>query len=665
MGSSLSYSEDGTFYKNNITNGFSFVINNANWNGKMWVAVGIDTTSNIKYSYDGKTWINASSGYFNNGGYDVCWVAKYNKWVAIGNDTSDSSKYVISSTDGISWTSLGFTGTNLLAYYTIKYDGNTTIIIGGRSDFTSSCYYSLDGGSNWSQCINAIDYDCFCLNYTGTKWIAGGYNGQIKYSNDGITWYSANIPSDYSITANYYSIGYDGKQAIICGEKSSVSLMLRSIDFINWSLVEYNSSYIINYNILWNGLYWILLSNSGSIKVRISYDNGNSWNEYTNTNIPGLSPYIPYLTLSAQFILPYTRSILPSYTGIGVYPMWYATPKTWIGSNSLTGYTGGTGASSNDCNGVYKITASSEYSASYPIKNSFDRVKTNNYLSTSGYTGHVVIQRVQSNGNPDPLYIYMKGTTDQSPVQCQSNVIISFSNDGTTYIGNTTLNMQYGGNIFPSGTNLSNKYDYLYSNYVIPSAYRSYNYIKIAGTGIGGSTSTSTFYGFNEINLLFPRNITTATDYNFYSGKPYITYPPNTSSDDYTLNGFNASNVNGYPNILYNGTDAFYFNLQQNAYVEITASFDCFSTNPDTFIINMYIDNTITTNPTSPASTSVKYISTSSYVSVNTLSWSGQLSSGYHIINFSQYIPSTLVATQTILLFNNNNTINISCIARY
>ena len=346
-------------------------------------------------------------------------------------------------------------------------------------------------------------------------------------------------------------------------------------------------------------------------------------------------------------------------TGVGVYPMWYATPKTWSGSSSTTTgtYTGGTGATgANDCCGVYKITSNGD-NASYPLNQAFNRNANDEWISSNlGYTGSsIVIQRVETNYNPDPLYIYMHGRYDNGGAYGQTQVAISFSTNGTDYSPPTTLTMKYLGQTYTGGIDIS----VLTASYVIPQQYRysnGYTYIKLQGTGAG---TTNNEMGFTEINLLYPRDVTTATGYSAISGRPYITYPG--TGDDLTLNFANVG-----ASYIFSGSNAYYFNLAQQSQVTInlTTTFYTNSTAGRPFILYMFIDNTITTSSTPDAFSLTSTSNTSVYQVSNPVTWTGTLSAGYHVISLSQYASLANVSNGNMLL-GDAGTMSISCIARY
>ena len=258
----------------------------------------------------------------------------------------------------------------------------------------------------------------------------------------------------------------------------------------------------------------------------------------------------------------------------------------------------------------------------------------------------------------------MKGYINDNSSQTQ--MTISFSNNGSGYVGSTNLSMQFAGTSCTGNTSpISGEYRILYANMVIPEAYVGYNYIKIQMTD-GGTAVGSKWSGFAEVNLLYPRDITTATGYTVYSGKPYIV-PASPSANETVLMATNQVRSFLSANIFYNGSGAFYFTLPQNSFVEITISFIVYIPNGAGYpiIINMHIDSTITTNKTPNASIIYNFSETSARRTFPTISWSGYLTSGIHIISLSQYIPSSNYSNTYAVAFDSSSSIHISCIARY
>ena len=172
-----------------------------------WVAVGYGNTptSTIKWSTDGRTWNDASSGGFSAlyGGTSVAYGNGV--WVAVGYGSSPTSS-IQWSTDGRTWNdalSGGFY--NVIRGHIgsgIAYGNSTWVAVGQGYSPTSSILWSTDG-RNWYNAYSG-GFDIFApyginngldVYYNGSAWVAVG-NGNtlqstILWSPDGKTWQDA------------------------------------------------------------------------------------------------------------------------------------------------------------------------------------------------------------------------------------------------------------------------------------------------------------------------------------------------------------------------------------------------------------------------------------------------------------------------------------------
>jgi hypothetical protein len=184
------------------TTGFFNSGNAAAWNGTMWVAVGSDVVSpatsaqNIKYSYDGINWTNATSGGFTAGtssqGFAILWNGLL--WVAGGGQFT-----------GVTETPLRY-----------SYDG--------MNWFTSA-----------TASFGVLLVNCRGLAWNGTVFVAVGRGGAspLMYSYDAITWI---IPSGHLFLLNGYSVTWNGTVFVAGGAGSPVSSgSLSSPDGITWT----------------------------------------------------------------------------------------------------------------------------------------------------------------------------------------------------------------------------------------------------------------------------------------------------------------------------------------------------------------------------------------------------------------------------------------------
>ena len=114
------YSLDGKTFMPVISATFSVGCFDIVWNGTLFVAVGTDSTSSIKYSYDGITWVAAtitvSAGTAFKG---VSW----NGSLFITVVSSINGQYY-SSKDGIVWTAIGTTNSSIIGPRTIMFSSN-------------------------------------------------------------------------------------------------------------------------------------------------------------------------------------------------------------------------------------------------------------------------------------------------------------------------------------------------------------------------------------------------------------------------------------------------------------------------------------------------------------------------------------------------------------
>ena len=168
--------------------GFATQANAAAWNGSMWVAVGTDsgTNANIKYSYDGTNWTNASTGRIAGGGNAVIW-------------------------NGYIW------------------------VAGGTAGGSSVLWYSYNG-INWAASPNAttlMTSSCQSIAWNGTIFVAAGYSGgagRLIYSYDGITWTAV---SGYVLSVSVFSVVWNGKLFVAAG--SGTVGTTSSPDGITWT----------------------------------------------------------------------------------------------------------------------------------------------------------------------------------------------------------------------------------------------------------------------------------------------------------------------------------------------------------------------------------------------------------------------------------------------
>ena len=208
------YSNDGitwTAILDNYTRSWGLPENKsiAYGNGKWVVGMSWD---DMAYSTNGETWTTISTGNGETKGI----AFGSGKFVAVGTK-SQTIRPIVYSADGIAWTSVDhkiFDGSiNAIVY------ANGKFIAGGEN---GKMAYSKDG-ITWAEISdsqfpgNRID----SIVYGAGKFVAVGTASKIAYSEDGITWTAMAtneipFPDNYP-TGNIYSIVYGGGRFVVVG----------------------------------------------------------------------------------------------------------------------------------------------------------------------------------------------------------------------------------------------------------------------------------------------------------------------------------------------------------------------------------------------------------------------------------------------------------------
>ena len=136
---------------------FSRVVNDARWNGRIWVAVGGGNTNTIATSVDGISWMGRGNNVFLEEGNSIDWSKETNTWVATG---ADSTAY---SVDGIHWIGQSIPG--ISSGLSVRWNGDIWVLAGiPASGSSTSIAYSIDG-KQWTPVSNT-----FSVKATRVEW---------------------------------------------------------------------------------------------------------------------------------------------------------------------------------------------------------------------------------------------------------------------------------------------------------------------------------------------------------------------------------------------------------------------------------------------------------------------------------------------------------------
>jgi hypothetical protein len=243
----------------------------AEWNGKLWIAVGgptygISGPGNMAYSYDGKVWsrVNVS---ISNASASIKWDGK--KWM-IG--TTDNMMY---SYDGFTWSKLLSIAPAWIAYDAVEpdayiYMARPTLALGGNGTDTRSIVFSSDGFT-WTQAITPTLSQGLCAAYNGSLWIAGGIGTYtMVYSTNGINW-SPVLSSKSIFSTEVHGIAYNGTLWVAGGYGTNT--LAYSYDGLSW--VPISNTLTRVFGLVWNGTLF-MAAGTGTNTVAYSY-NGINW----------------------------------------------------------------------------------------------------------------------------------------------------------------------------------------------------------------------------------------------------------------------------------------------------------------------------------------------------------------------------------------------------
>jgi photosystem II stability/assembly factor-like uncharacterized protein len=186
-------------------------LNDIVWSGTQFVAVGDE--GRIIQSLDGLQWTSVVfTNAFNDRFESVAWSGT--EFIAVGE--SNYSGALLSSPDGINWTTESTATTNGLVFYRFKdisFNGEQYIVM---SEVTNNYYISTDG-TNWTAHSHDISRGLWRSMWTGTSYIAVG-NGVIGSSEDGVSWVEVSAKTDYPLLG----IASSGNQVVVVGDVGNI-----------------------------------------------------------------------------------------------------------------------------------------------------------------------------------------------------------------------------------------------------------------------------------------------------------------------------------------------------------------------------------------------------------------------------------------------------------
>ena len=266
------------------------------YGGTRFVAVGDNGVA--LYSDDaGITWTSVDPDASGMPLLDVIWDGNRGQFIAVGGSSSRNTGLILTSADGITWTSQTV-GTKIL--YAVASAGLTSYVAVGDS----GKIYRSSNSSTWTAAASpAVNRRLNDIIYDGTEYVAvGGYtaaddstHGIVEFSNDGgvgDSWTEAITSSSSGLDHILHAIGYDGAGTYVAIGTETVftsgdadiwtaqssglttdNVTGTAFDGTNYLAVTdggdvYNSS---------DGFGWALLASPGHNFIDVTWDSANSW----------------------------------------------------------------------------------------------------------------------------------------------------------------------------------------------------------------------------------------------------------------------------------------------------------------------------------------------------------------------------------------------------
>lgn len=198
------------------------ILNDIKYASSLFVAVGGDIHMYILTSSDGISWTSYNLDMLPGNRLSRVCNDGSGTWVAVG-----VSNTIVRSTDGITWTSIP-NGASVVNLTGIAF-GNS-VFVATASDgnvFTSS------NGTSWTERTTGAADQLLDVVFGGSLFVAVGGSGQIYTSSNGISWTARTSPSIQTWTG----VAYSGSQFMIVGNPSGNPYIptAYSSDAITWT----------------------------------------------------------------------------------------------------------------------------------------------------------------------------------------------------------------------------------------------------------------------------------------------------------------------------------------------------------------------------------------------------------------------------------------------
>lgn len=216
------------------------------------------------------------------------------KYVATG-----AGGAILTSTDGVSWTSVGSFNPNKGEIRSVIYDGTQFVLVGSPAVFsypqtTAPRIAVSTDGVTWTDKTWAYGYETLLTDVAlgGDRLTAVGANGTIITSTDGgSTWTSeAQQNNNATYITEFFGLAANGATRVAVGRNSAYHGVIITNTGSGWTPVLSDMTDAYPRDVVWNGSKFVAIGsvnsaqNSGAAAM-ISTD-GQTWTRYLIDNIP-------------------------------------------------------------------------------------------------------------------------------------------------------------------------------------------------------------------------------------------------------------------------------------------------------------------------------------------------------------------------------------------
>ncbi|MBI5770412.1 MAG: immunoglobulin domain-containing protein [Verrucomicrobia bacterium] len=226
--------------------------------------VKVGNSGAIRTSPDGLVWTTRTSGTTNT----LRRVSFVNgQFLAAGD-----SGTILTSPDGVTWTSR--TSSSTSTHYTAAFGAGRLVVATNGSTVNTT---DATGAAGWANGAITLGGNLRAVVFTGTQFVATGFNGNIATSSDGATWTVRQSLTGRNLTDVTYG---NGRYVAVSSASSTV---LTSADGATWNLAQNIAGLNVTFNAVTYGNGLFAIAGAGAV---VTSPDATNWINRTNAGGP-------------------------------------------------------------------------------------------------------------------------------------------------------------------------------------------------------------------------------------------------------------------------------------------------------------------------------------------------------------------------------------------